>query len=243
MHISAIICAAGQGKRMGLGRNKQFLELNGKPLLVHTLQKWLSFIGIKQLVVVVSEGDLEEVQQMIQGYGLQSQSTKIMLVIGGQERQDSVYQGLLALQATAPDAVLIHDGARPFVTAEQIEQLIRVLETDTAAVLAVPVKDTIKRVDDKGHITETLQRNELWAIQTPQAFHYSLIMGAHQHALEQEILATDDAALVEAVGHRVKVVQGHEHNIKLTTPEDILLATYLLEKLNQVHDKDEENTS
>lgn len=227
MRISAIICAAGQGKRMGLGHNKQFLELHDKPLLVHTLQRWQEFRMLEQLVLVVGEGDVQQVKHLIHEYKLTGVSE---IVIGGKERQDSVYQGLLALKKRQPEAVLIHDGARPFVQEEQLELLVKILKTEQAAVLAVPVKDTIKRVDQQGKILETLPRPELWAIQTPQAFHYPLVLEAHEHAQKQGILATDDAALIERLGLTVKVVQGHEHNIKLTTPEDLGLAQWILQE-------------
>ncbi|GAA0380757.1 2-C-methyl-D-erythritol 4-phosphate cytidylyltransferase [Bacillus horti] len=225
MRIAAVICAAGQGKRMGLGRNKQFLELKGKPLLIHTLERWKSFSFIDELVVVVGAAEVGEVQELIQAYQLNHVS---QVVAGGAERQDSVYQGLLALKETSPNVVLIHDGARPFIREKHVAELIEAVKEREAAVVAVPVKDTIKRVDDQQHITETLKRDELWAMQTPQGFSYSLILEAHETALEQRVLATDDAALVELLGHQVSVVQGDELNIKLTTPQDIQLAAFIL---------------
>jgi 2-C-methyl-D-erythritol 4-phosphate cytidylyltransferase len=226
--IGVIICAAGQGKRMGLGRNKQFLELEEKPLLIHTLQQWEACEQISDVTVVVGQGEEEQVQGLITASRLKK---KYHTIVGGKERQDSVYQGLLSLhESFRPDVVLIHDGARPFITAEEIDNLLKTVQSRDAAVLAVPMKDTIKKVAQDGRIEETLDRNQLWAIQTPQAFRFSLIWDAHQKAQEEGILATDDAALVERVGTPVYIVQGSYNNIKLTTPEDIDMAEFLLQR-------------
>jgi 2-C-methyl-D-erythritol 4-phosphate cytidylyltransferase len=228
MKVGVIICAAGQGKRMGLGKNKQLLELEGKPLLIHTLQQWEVCEHISDVTVVVGQGEEEQVQGLISASRLKK---KYHTIVGGKERQDSVYQGLLSLkESSTPDVVLIHDGARPFITVEEIDQLIKTVQSRDAAVLAVPMKDTIKKVAQNGQIEETLDRKQLWAIQTPQAFRFSLIWNAHQQAKEEGILATDDAALVERVGTPVYIVQGSYYNIKLTTPEDIDMAEFLLQR-------------
>jgi 2-C-methyl-D-erythritol 4-phosphate cytidylyltransferase len=228
VRVGVIVCAAGQGKRMGLGRNKQFLELQGKPLLIHTLHQWEKSSVIKEITVVVGPGEVEKVQELIRG---EQWSKAYTVVVGGNERQESVYQGLLSLTTHSyPDIVLIHDGARPFFALQEIERLIESARLHGAAVLAVPMKDTIKRVTGEGRIEETLDRSKLWAIQTPQAFTYSLIMQAHQWAREEGILATDDASLVEKLNKPVYIVQGSYNNIKLTTPEDIDLAEFLLQR-------------
>jgi 2-C-methyl-D-erythritol 4-phosphate cytidylyltransferase len=228
MRISAIICAAGQGKRMGLGKNKQFLELEGKPLIIHTLQQWEECDRIDEVTVVVGRGEEDLIQRLITTYQLKK---AYQVITGGEERQESVYQGLLSIgRSKKPDIVLIHDGARPFITAQEINQLLEKLTVYDAAVLAVPLKDTIKKAAKDGHIEETLDRSQLWAIQTPQAFRYSLIWQAHQQAKRDEILATDDAALVERMDTPVYIVQGSYNNIKLTTPEDIELAEFMLQR-------------
>jgi 2-C-methyl-D-erythritol 4-phosphate cytidylyltransferase len=226
--IGVIVCAAGQGKRMGLGRNKQFLELHGKPLLIHTLQQWEKSSGIMEITVVVGQGEVEKVRKLIHK---EQWNKNYTVVVGGNERQESVYQGLLSLATDPhPDIVLIHDGARPFFELQEIEELIEKARVHGAAVLAVPMKDTIKRVTNEGQIEETLDRSKLWAIQTPQAFTYSLILQAHQWATDEGVLATDDASLVEKLNKPVYIVQGSYNNIKLTTPEDIDLAEFLLQR-------------
>lgn len=213
---------------MGLGRNKQFLELQGRPLLIHTLQQWEKSSDIKEITVVVGPGEVEKVQEMIHK---EQWCKDYTVVVGGNERQESVYQGLLALDTPPhPDIVLIHDGARPFFALGEIEELIEKARLYGAAVLAVPMKDTIKRVTSQGQIEETLDRSKIWAIQTPQAFTYSLIFQAHQWARKKSILATDDASLVEKLNKPVYIVQGSYNNIKLTTPEDIDLAEFLLQR-------------
>lgn len=226
--VGVIICAAGQGKRMGLGKNKQFLELNGKPLLIHTLQQWEECEQISEVTVVVGQGEEEQVKRLI---GASQFKKRYHTLVGGEERQHSVYQGLLSLDdRSSPDVVLIHDGARPFITVGEIEQVLKTVHVRGAAVLAVPMKDTIKKVAKDGRIEETVDRDQLWSIQTPQAFHFPLIWEAHQQAQKEGIVATDDAALVERLGTSVYIVQGSYNNIKLTTPEDIELAEFLLQR-------------
>lgn len=231
MKVSGIIVAAGKGRRMGLGKNKAFLDLNGKPLLIHTLSRWQQFNCITELTVVVGKEDLNLVQELVKQHGLSKVS---QVVTGGKERQESVFLGLQAAGKSKPDIVLIHDGARPFVTEEHVGQLVDAVQQHEAGVLAVPVKDTIK-VATNGLIEKTLERSRLWAAQTPQGFRYGLIMEAHQQARRENREATDDAALVEAMGRAVYIVPGSEYNIKLTTPEDIELARSIL-KRSEEHD-------
>ncbi|WP_025028127.1 2-C-methyl-D-erythritol 4-phosphate cytidylyltransferase [Caldalkalibacillus mannanilyticus] len=231
MQIDVLICAAGQGKRMGLGHNKLFLALEGIPVLVHTLKVWEKHERIRNIVLVVSQDDQKQITAMIETFKL----TKVCkLVIGGAERQESVCNGLLSYAPDSqPDMVLIHDGARPFIHPEEIDQVILATERDRAALLAAPVKDTIKQADKSLIIEKTLDRSKLWAIQTPQSFFYKDIVQAHLKAKEEGILATDDAALIERLGYPIRIVQGSYHNIKLTTPEDIDLAEFILQKRRQ----------
>lgn len=227
MKVAAVICAAGQGKRMQMKENKQFLLLNDKPLLIHTLEKWEQADAVDVLTVVVADGEIERVQALIDTYDLRKVKR---IVVGGQERQDTVYNGLVALRQDQPDIVLIHDGARPFITTAQIESCISNVKEHGAAVLGVPVQDTIKTVSDELIATHTLDRSTLWAVQTPQGFTYSLIVKAHEQARHEGYIATDDAALVERMGLPVYIVQGNRHNIKLTAPADIELAKFMLKK-------------
>lgn len=230
MSIGVVLCAAGKGKRMQLGHNKQFLELAGKPLLIHTLEVFINQPLIDDLILVIGQDEEEQVASLLNKYELAHKVTQ--LVYGGKERQDSVYNGLLALNelAEAPEYVLIHDAARPFVQPEEIDRLIEAVRRYSAATLAVPVTDTIKRANDKEFVVETLNRSELWAIQTPQGFTLSSILRAHELAREEGYLGTDDASLIERLGQEVKLVLGSYDNIKLTTPEDIALAEFLLQR-------------
>lgn len=214
---SALIAAAGNSTRMG-GNNKQFLVFEGMPVLVHTLLTFSTMREIDEIVVVSREEDLQTVQNLVREFSI----SKIKKVIpGGATRQESVFRGL---QHISNERVLIHDGARPFVTTEEILQLLDALNHCSAATLGVPVKDTVKRATKDGLVAETLPREELWQIQTPQGFVTSEILAAHEEAAAKGISVTDDCALAEYIGIPVKLVPGSYRNIKITTPEDIPLA-------------------
>jgi 2-C-methyl-D-erythritol 4-phosphate cytidylyltransferase len=227
MKYEIIVLAAGQGKRMKAGRNKQFLTIQNVPLIIHTLQKFEQDPWCSGIVLVVNEKEVEMFKELLTKYPIQKVQS---LTVGGDERQHSVYNGLKSLKQA--QMVLIHDGARPFVQQNTIHELVEKTASDKAAVLAVPVKDTIKRVE-QGTVIETVERSSLWAIQTPQAFLFDVVMDAHEKAKANEYLGTDDASLVEKVGQKVSIVEGNYDNIKLTTPEDLLYAEAILTKLNR----------
>lgn len=222
----AIIVAAGMGKRMKNKMPKAFLPLLKKPILAHTLQPFEKSPFIHEIIVVVPKG-FEGFcrKQIIDKYGFR----KVVAVItGGKERQDSVYA---AIQQVDPDTnlVAIHDGARPLVTEEIIRKAFRQCRKHAAVVVAVPVKDTVKKVTHQ-IVRATLNRSELWAMQTPQVFAYDLIFKAYQKADKDGFYATDDALLVERMGKKVHVVEGSYRNIKITTPEDLTMAESLLQR-------------
>lgn len=224
MSYDVVIPAAGQGKRMKAGRNKLFIELKGDPVIIHTLRVFDSHRPCEKIILVINECEREHFQQLLADYPFQ---TAIELVAGGDERQHSVYKGLKAVKQEK--IVLVHDGARPFIKHEQIDELIAEAEQTGAAILAVPVKDTIKRVQDL-QVSETIERSSLWAVQTPQAFRLSLLMKAHAEAEYKGFLGTDDASLVEEMeGGSVRVVEGSYTNIKLTTPDDLTSAEAIME--------------
>ncbi|MBP1996453.1 2-C-methyl-D-erythritol 4-phosphate cytidylyltransferase [Paenibacillus eucommiae] len=215
--LGVIIVAAGKGSRMRSEESKQYMQLGGRPILVHTLQLFQNIQQIGSIVLVVGEADLERCSQYITEYAF----TKVKHVLaGGKERQDSVYKGLGALSGET-EWVLVHDGVRPFVAPEQVLSCWHKAMQEEAAVLAVPVKDTIKIVDEAGQIQSTPDRRSLWAIQTPQAFRFSLLLEAHERANVDGFVGTDDAMLVERMGVPVHVVEGDYYNIKITTPEDL----------------------
>lgn len=218
-----IILAAGQGKRMKAGQNKQFLSIHGKPLLIHTIEAFTQDLSCEQRIVVINPNERTQIERLLERYGYLNQVT---LIDGGEERQDSVYAGLQAINGDS--IVLIHDGARPFVKRESIRELVNEAGDHGAALLAVPVTDTIKQYQSGS--LKTLKRDELYAAQTPQAFRYELILSAHEQAKVEHYLGTDDASLVERLGQNVEVVQGSYDNIKLTTPEDIEKAETIINK-------------
>lgn len=231
MTVGVIIPAAGRGKRMGASVNKPFLTLGGEPVLLHTLRVFDTHPQVDEIVVVAAEQEAERVRELLRNRGL----TKVTQVIpGGAERQESVFRGLKVLSA---EWVLVHDAVRPFVTHDRIDALLEAVRLHEAAVLAVPLKDTVKIVDDAGVVEETPDRSRLWAVQTPQAFRRALLEDAHRRAGEEGFLGTDDAMLVEKLGVDVRVVPGDYANIKLTTPEDLVVAEAILTMRRNSDDK------
>jgi len=222
MKCGIVIPAAGRGKRMGRNINKQFILLNGKPILIHTLEKFLGIPWIGEIVIVSQADEVSIVEQLLEQYQLDGIKA---IVPGGAERQDSIYNGLAHLTT---DYVMVHDGARPFLKKKHLELLWMTVQTKGTAVLGVPVKDTIKIVDQEGIIRDTPNRKSLWAVQTPQAFRLSTLIEAYEKAKNDFFLGTDDASLVERLGIEVTVVKGDYHNIKITTPEDLILAENIL---------------
>lgn len=222
MEYKAIVLAAGQGKRMKAGFNKQLIELNEVPLIIHSLRLFELDEWCKEIVLVISESEREIMQQLLDQFGLKKVG---QLISGGLERQDSVYAGLQALHSSGN--VLIHDGARPFVKRETIHKIVMEVEKQGGAIAAVPVKDTIKKVDGT-QIVKTVERSNLWAAQTPQGFQYDIVMNAHEDAIASGYKGTDDASLVERLGHTVSIVESDYLNLKLTTEEDLLFAEVIL---------------
>lgn len=205
---------------MGAGQNKLFLTLQGKPILQHTVEAFQRSAQIDGIILVAKKQEMLKVQQIVP----QAVFDKILLyTVGGKERQDSVLCGLTALPACY-EQVLIHDGARPFVTETLIERLLETVTPTCGAVAGVPAKDTIKRIGQDGLVQETLVRSELWNVQTPQCFYRMPILHCYQQAQLEGYCGTDDASLAEHYGLAVKLVQSYYENIKLTTPEDLEVA-------------------
>ncbi len=216
---AAVIVAAGRGSRMGLGRNKVLAPLAGVPVIVRTVRAFEEtglFDG--GIVVVTGEDDLPEMRALFARFGVGA-----ALTLGGADRQESVYRGLQAVNPAA-DVIAIHDGARPLVTRAVIERTIKSAQRFGSGVAAVMLKDTVKRVDAEGVVVDTPRRDDLRAVQTPQTFDARLIREAHARFAQGTERATDDAMLAEWAGRRVRLTEGDVENIKLTTPEDMLLA-------------------
>ncbi|MDE5415734.1 2-C-methyl-D-erythritol 4-phosphate cytidylyltransferase [Alkalihalobacterium chitinilyticum] len=222
MNYSVVIPAAGQGKRMKAGQNKQFLQLSSIPLIIHTLLVFEKDPWCREIILVTNQEEKEVMKNLVHDFNLQKVNDYVM---GGSERQYSVANGLDAIKDET--IVLIHDGARPFIEQAKIHELVLCANETGAAVIAVPVKDTIKKVTES-KVETTMERSSLWAVQTPQAFRLSLIKKAHELAKQQSFLGTDDASLVENMNEVVAIVEGDYLNMKLTTPEDLLFAEAIL---------------
>lgn len=217
----AIITAAGIGKRMGGSQPKQYLELHGKPILCHTIEKFEAAKLIDGIVLVTDRNSLTLVKDQILK---KCKAPKVKwIVAGGEKRQDSVNNGLKAVPM-GTEVVCVHDGVRPFITSELIDKSVEEAKAHGACIVAIQMKDTIKRVDEEGRIVETVERAGLWRAQTPQTFRYDVLESAMNQALAEKFYGTDEASLVEQYGHEIYVLAGNERNIKITTPEDLIIA-------------------
>jgi 2-C-methyl-D-erythritol 4-phosphate cytidylyltransferase len=223
--VAAIIPAAGEGRRMGGTVPKQFLQIGGREILTRTLDVFEACVAIDDVWVVVAPEQCPSCQStIVERYGFR----KIRGVIaGGATRQESVWRGLHQV-TEAVDLVVVHDGVRPLVTELLIQQTLEHASRYGAAIAAVPLKDTLKRVSAAGTVEATVPRERLWRVQTPQAFRRGLLRRAFQHAWRQGLQATDEAGLIEALGYPVQIVPSYEHNIKITTPDDLVLCETLL---------------
>ncbi len=228
MSVIALIPAAGIGKRMGAAINKQYLLLDDMPIVARTIAVFQGMAAVDAIYLITPAAEIPFCrQEVVERYALDKVR---QIVAGGAERQYSVLNGIRAIAgiAAADDVILIHDGVRPFIPVPVIEQAIAVASRSAGALVAVPAKDTIKVVEG-GVIRATPPRETLWLAQTPQAFRYGIISEAHERAASDAFLGTDDASLVERLGREVEVVLGDYRNIKITTPEDLLLAEAFLQ--------------
>ena len=225
MSVCAVVPAGGTGIRMGGTVPKQFLELNGKPILYYTLKTLQDCGIISELILVVPEKEYDNA--CTDWLGKPEIVTKV--VVGGKKRQDSVYNGFCELSQKT-EIVLVHDGVRPFLSHQMIQKSVDAAREYGAAITAIPVNDTIKRVDDSGLVSQTVDRDGLWRVQTPQVFRYELLQEAFKKANSEKFYGTDEGTLIEHLGKPVKVVEGSEQNIKITRPEDLRLSEILISK-------------
>lgn len=223
---TAVIVAAGKGKRMGTEISKQFLPLGGKEILAHTVEKLEQAAGIRDIILVTGEDSIEDVRDMTKEYDWKKITG---ITAGGRERQDSVRNGLRLVSADT-EIVLIHDGVRPFVTEEIVQMSIETAGEMGACVAGVPAKDTIKVCNAENIAVATPERSTLWQIQTPQTFRRDLILAAYETAAKDGFVGTDDASLAEHCGYPVKVILGSYRNIKITTREDLLIGEAFLKE-------------
>lgn len=221
VRAAVVIAAGGSGRRMG-GVRKQYAELLGEPILLHSLRPFLAHPSVECAVVALPAEDAADPPASLTGLG-----ERVVLVAGGAERGESVHRGLEAVPESV-DVVLVHDAARPLVTREVIDRALAVAATGVGAVVGVPVTDTLKEVDAEGRIVGTPDRAVLRAAQTPQAFPRAMLLDAYRRAEQEGVVATDDAALVERYGGTVVIVEGAPENLKVTRPSDLVVAEALL---------------
>jgi 2-C-methyl-D-erythritol 4-phosphate cytidylyltransferase len=224
--VNAIIVAAGKGMRMNESVRKQYITLGGIPILKHTLSTFDSCQLVSQIILVAPKEDFDYCRnEILMPAKFQK---RLNLVAGGPERQDSVYNGLQLVEP-GDGIVVIHDGVRPFVRQQQLSACIKGAAKFGACIIGIPAFDTVKRVNAENEIVQTHKRESLWLAQTPQAFRAKLIIKAHQAAKQDGFIATDDASLVERLGHTVKIIPGSRINIKITSQEDLELARAILQ--------------
>ena len=220
----AIIAAAGAGTRMASDRPKQFLLLAGTPVIIHTLKVFEQCESIQEVIVVLPAAESAGFLSLAGKHGLR----KVARVVpGGATRADSVKRGLMSIRAATAEIVAVHDGVRPFVTAEEIDAVVAAAQSDGAAILVAPVTDTIKQVST-GRVEKTLDRGELRRALTPQCFQYELLREAYQTTDVTDPSVTDESVLVEKFGHPISVIEGNARNIKITTVEDLAIAEAML---------------
>jgi 2-C-methyl-D-erythritol 4-phosphate cytidylyltransferase len=223
---SAIIVAAGSGRRMGMTLPKQFVELNGRPLLAWTIDNLLKVPQLAEIILVVSDDQAgsPNLQKCLPGHC----AIPVKIVAGGERRQDSVYSGLKALNPQS-GIVAIHDGVRPFADPALIAETIRLCAKFDGAVLAIPAVDTLKEVEAR-QIIRTVDRQKIWQVQTPQTFRRAVLERAYANAYENNLMATDDSRLVEMIGGRVAIVESTPNNLKITCQNDLIVAKSIMER-------------
>lgn len=226
MFVSVIIPAAGFGERMGATIGKQFLLLNGKPILAHTLERFQTCEAVNEIIVATQKSSFSVIEEIKNQYNL----TKLKVPVeGGQRRQDSIANGLKMVDSKA-DIISVHDAVRPFVHIKEIIQSIETAKYYGASILAVRAKDTMKQAATDGRVEKTLNRSSLWSVQTPQTFQKKILFDAYEYAAKNNITATDDSFLAEQIGVSPIIVEGSYENIKITTPDDLLLAELLIKR-------------
>ena len=226
-YTSVVIVAAGQGRRMKLDINKMYFIIKGKAVLARAIEVFENCSLINEIIVVVNESEADICREdIIEKYRFKKVKS---LVYGGEKRQDSVFNGLKEVSSNST-FVIIHDGARPFISSEIIEDSINTAKKFGASCVAVPAKDTIKVSDDQDFLCHAFKRPNIWVVQTPQTFKYEIIFKAHENANNNGIISTDDTGIVEKIGIKSKIVTGNYDNIKITTREDLTVAEHIINK-------------
>jgi 2-C-methyl-D-erythritol 4-phosphate cytidylyltransferase len=218
MEFYLIIPASGLGSRFGLKTPKQFYKLNGKEILLHTLNRFNSSKRIKSIFISTRREFVNKISLLIKKHKLGKVEN---VVVGGMHRQDSVYNALKELNCKPDDVVIVHDAVRPFVSANLIDRMMNESVNYDCVIPGIPITNTIKKTNNKGIVVNTIPRENLWSIQTPQFFKYNKLMKAFDFAKANKLVGTDEAALMEYAGYKVKVVEGEKTNIKITTRKDV----------------------
>ena len=228
MSCYCVVVAAGFGRRMGADRPKQFLCLNGTPILAHTLMRLSKITDIDGIVLVVAQEEMDlSKKDIVDAYSI---NKIVSVVIGGAKRQDSVFNGLKAISALNPDHVLVHDGVRPFFSKDLCGRLIYQLKTFPAVIPGLSIAPTIKEIDSDSFVSKTLNRGCLREIQTPQGADYKMLFNAYEKLINESTVVTDEASAIEFLGEKVKVIEGNRENFKITTPFDLSLAEHIVSK-------------
>ncbi|MCE5305380.1 MAG: 2-C-methyl-D-erythritol 4-phosphate cytidylyltransferase [Chloroherpetonaceae bacterium] len=230
MNVSVIIPAGGKGERFGSEIPKQFVDLKGKPVIVHTLEKFSDIEDVTSIVIAVHSEWFTYTKELVKTYKLDKVKD---IVVGGKERQDSIYNALRSSAIKDAELILIHDAVRPFVSQQAIKKIINAAEDYGAVILGTTPKDPVKEVDHAGEVVRTLQRGKLSIAQTPQAFWTDIIINSFEKAREVNYVGADSSQLVEFAGYKVSVIEGEDTNIKLITPLDFKIAELILNEKTQ----------
>lgn len=220
MNIKVIIPATGRGIRFGGNFPKQFVKIKGKEIITHSIKKFHDIKSIDEIVISTKKEYFGKINSIIKTNNFY----KVKKINeGGKLRQDSVYNALLSLKCRDNDLILIHDAVRPFISSKKILELIEEVKKEKSVILGMPISDTIKKVNKKNIVEKTIEREKLWSIQTPQAFRYDILKKSFENAYRNHFIGTDDSAIVEYAGYKVKVIEGEKKNIKITVKEDLKL--------------------
>lgn len=218
MKIKVIIPASGSGERFGGQTPKQFLKIDGREIIAHTLEKFNSLKSVDEIIISTKLEYFVRLATIIKKHKFR----KIKKIVeGGKRRQDSVYNALINLEIDDDDLILIHDAVRPFISSKKINELINAAKQEKCVILGLPVSETIKRADNNNFIKETIDRSNLWSVQTPQAFRFDILKKSFEKAYRENFTGTDESAMVENAGYKVKVIEGERKNIKITTKKDL----------------------
>lgn len=218
MKVKVIIPASGSGERFGSKIPKQFLKIEGKEIIAHTLEKFNSIKLTDEIIISTKLEYFVKISAVLKKYNLRKVKK---IVEGGMRRQDSVYNALINLECEEDDLILIHDAVRPFISKKKILELIKTAEKENCVIPGIPVPETVKRVDAENIVTETIDRKNVWTIQTPQVFRYDILRKSFEKAYNENFTGTDESAIVENAGYKVKVIEGEKTNVKITFREDI----------------------